>query len=724
MPSTDENSAAVPAPAEIDALLASYKAGDLTAAERIAKEVAAKFPDHPFGWKALGVIATRTGRHEDALLPMRQALRLAPSDAEAHSNLGSTLNDLAQFEEAESSCREAIRLKPVLAEAHSNLGTALKGRGRTSEAIESYSEALRLRPGDAQTHYNLGSALQAVGRLGEAEASGREAIRLAPDFSQAHNNLGVILADLGQLRAAQASYSEALRCDPNYADAHNNLGNVLKDLGRLTEAEFRYREAIRLAPGFAEAFSNLGTVLGTLGRAEEADICWREAIRLKPDHAEAHGNRLFTMCYRETISPQAACDAARHYGAQVSARTTPKFLAWRGLSGKTKLRIGFVSGDLCDHPVAVFLDGLLAHLDRKAFELVAFPSSPKTDEVTHRLKQQFDAWCPIYGMDDPTAAAHVHAQGIDVLFDLSGHTRDNRLAIFGYKPAPVQVAWLGYPNTTGLPEMDFRLIDAITDPEPSYDAFATEKLKRLEGGFLCYTPPREAPSPQDRPLGAAAIFGSANNFQKVGDATVSLWAQILKALPDAKLALKSHRMFGDPQARAAAVAKFATYEIARDRLIFHEGALSQAGHLAFYNEIDVALDPLVYNGTTTSCEALWMGVPVVTLAGDRHAARVGASLLTSAGMPELIAADRADYVAKAVALAADRNGLAARRASQRTRLVASALLDAPRFARKFAAFLTTVVGDRALPGTIKAEPDEVSSACEAVVGSAAVPQRE
>ncbi len=689
MPTPSEHSAERPAQPAIDALLTHYRAGDFAAAEILAKEIAAAFPDHPFAWKALGVLATRAGRLEEALQPMREALRLAPDDAETHSNLGSTLTDLGRFAQAEESCRAAIGLKPELAEAHNNLGNALRGLRRFAEACDSYRQALRLKPDDAQTRYNLANALKDRGELAQAEAQMREAVRLAPDFAPAHNNLGVLLADLGRLGEAEASYRSALRCNPDDADAHSNLGNVLKDLGHLSQAEACYRAAIRLQPGFAEAYSNLGTALGALGRAQEAEQCWREAIRLKPDYAEAHGNRLFGMCYLETVAPADACEAARLYGAQMSARAAPKLAPQKRAPDGGKLRIGFVSGDLRDHPVASFLAGPLAHLDRNAFDLVAFPTSPKSDAVTRQLAPFFGSWVPIHAMDDRTAAATVRSHGIDVLFDLSGHTRDNRLALFAYRPAPVQVAWLGYPNTTGLPEMDIRLVDAITDPAPAFDAYASERLVRLAGCFLCYAPPRDAPSPSDRPHDAAPVFGSANNFQKVGPATVALWAQLLAAVPNAKLALKSHRMFDDAEARAIAFAKFAAHGIAPERLILRAGASSTAAHLAFYNDIDVALDPLNYNGTTTTCEALWMGVPVVALSGDRHAARVGASLLTAAGLPELIAADPSDYASKAAALAADRAGLAARRAAQRAHLAASPLLDAPRYAEKFAKFLAS-----------------------------------
>ncbi len=679
-----------PAPNEIAALRDRYKAGDLAAAKRIARTLTDRFPDHPIAWKTLGVIATRVGRLQDALVPMQHAVRLAPNDAEAHSNLASLLNDLGRFEQAEQSGREAVRLAPVLAEAHNNLGNALKGSGRLRDALDSYDEALRLKPDDAQTHYNKSLALKQVGLLVEAETSSREAIRLAPNFAQAHNNLGVMFADAGHLQEALSHYREALCYDPNYAAAHSNLGNVYRDFGRLSEAEHAYRRAIGLEPDFAEAFNNLGAALSALGRPEEARDCWREAIQLKPDYAQAHSNLLLGMCYQETASNKETLEEAQRFGAQVSARALPKLASRHRARATRKLRVGFVSADLRDHPVATFLEGVIAHLDRNRFEPVAFPTSPKADHVTQRLAPLFVSWIPIHAADDNTAAARIHAERIDVLFDLSGHTSENRLSIFAYKPAPVQVTWLGYPGTTGVPEMDFRLVDAITDPAPTFDGFASERLVRLEGCFLCYTPPRSAPPPLARSRNSEPVFGSANNIQKVGPATLALWAELLAAVPDAKLALKSHRMFEDAEAVSSVVAKFAALGIARERLVFHGGAPSSAAHLAFYNGFDVALDPLAYNGTTTTCEALWMGVPVVTLAGDRHAARVGASLLTAAGMPDLIAADPADYVAKAVALAADRTGLEVRRKAQRPHLAASPLLDAPRFADKFAASVESI----------------------------------
>jgi protein O-GlcNAc transferase len=256
---------------------------------------------------------------------------------------------------------------------------------------------------------------------------------------------------------------------------------------------------VRLAPSDAEAHSNIGNAPKGSGRLREALDSYDEALRLKPDYAQAHGNLLLGMCYRETASNEETLEDPRRFGAQVSARALPKLASQRGGRAARKLRVGFVSADLRDHPVATFLEGAVAHLDRNRFERVAFPKSPQADNVAQRLVPLFDSWITIHAADDDAAAARVHAERIDVLFDLAGHTSENRLPIFAYKPVPVQATWLGYPGTTGLPEMDFRLVDAITDPAPRFDGFASERLVRLEGCFLCYTPPRAAPPPLSRP---------------------------------------------------------------------------------------------------------------------------------------------------------------------------------------------------------------------------------
>lgn len=721
---------APPAPSQqdVEVFRLHYGAGNWATAERHATELTRKFPDHAFGWKALGEIAARTGRLEAALTSMREALRLEPDDAEAHfglgnalyglgrlgeaeasyrdairrqpnhaaahCNLGNTLRDLGRKREAEDSYRAAIGIDPGLAVAHFNLGNVLKDLDRSAEAEASYRTAIRRVPDLVEAHYNLGNTLKQLERPDEAEASYREALRRKPDHVKARNNLGNLLRDVGRLGEAEVVYREAIRLKPDYAEAHGNLGVLLHQFGRLREAEASYREAIRLDPDYAKAHSNLGVTLGDLGRAREAEASYREAVRLQPDDAAIRGNLLFGLNGAEPYAPDAALAEAKRYGSIVSSRAVPKYAFWNASPRDAKLRIGFVSGDLRNHPVGYFLEGLVAHLDRNAFELFAYPTNPKLDELTARLKPHFRSWTPIRGMSDRAAAAAIHAQAIHVLLDLAGHTADNRLPVFAFKPAPVQATWLGYYATTGLPEIDYFLGDPHVCPETEERNF-TEKLWRLPETWLCLAPPDATVPVRDLPAlkNGHATFGCFGNLAKMGEPVVKVWADILARLPGSKLFLKSKQL-ADAGVRATTIGRFQARGVPGDRLIL-EGPSPRAAYLEAYNRVDLVLDTFPHPGGTTSSEALWMGVPVLTLAGARFLSRLGESIARNVGQDDWIAADLDAYVGKAEGFAADLRNLGEIRATLRDRALRSPLFDARKFAANFGAALTLMYAGKA-----------------------------
>ena len=641
---------------EITAFLFEYNAGNFELAEQLAKALTQKSPSHSFGWKVLGAITQQTGRLQDSLASMKQAIRLAPNDPETHSNLGNALQELRRLTEAEASYREALRLKSDYAQAHNNLGNVLKGLGRFTEAEASYREALRLKRDYVEAHYNLGFTLNLLERLTEAETSYREAIRLKPDLAKAHNNLGIALKDFGRLTEAEASYREALRLKPDYARAYANLGNILKDLGRISEAERSYREA----------------------------------IRLKPDYAEAHSNLLFSLNYVESLSTEAALMEAKRYGSAVSFRAVPKFTSWETPRDVTKLRIGFVSGDFRNHPVGYFIEGLIKHLDQDQFELVAFPTTPKTNELTIRIKPHFHEWIPIFGKSDLEAATLIHQKGIQVLIDLSGHTAHNRLPVFAYKPAPVQLTWLGYCGTTGVQEIDYLLGDAYATPVEEENHFV-ETIWRMPESYICLTPPQQEVQIDVLPAqrNGYVTFGSFNNLSKMTDAVVSLWARILSCVEHSRLFLKT-KQFNDERTVQDTIERFRKCGIQADRLIIEGTTPSHIAHLKAYNRVDIALDTFPYNGVTTSAEALWMGVPVITKKGKRFIAHNGESIAHNAGQANWIAEDLDDYVRKAKLFAADLEALAKTRSGLRAQVLTSPLFDSRRFARNFEEAMTAM----------------------------------
>lgn len=562
------------------------------------------------------------------------------------------------------------------------LGAVFSVTGRFEASLAPMRAALALRPEDAETHKNLAIALLKLQRSAEAEAASRAALDLAPDYAQAHFNLGGALIGLERIAEAEASYREAIRLKPDYAEAFTNLGNTLKFSGRLSEAEAAYREAIRLTPEAADAHNNLGDVLKDLGRLADAEAFYRQALRFRPGYPEAYSNLLFLLNYIESLSPEASLEEARRYGAVISTQAQPKFTAWRAEPDPTRLRVGFVSGDLVNHPVGYFAEGMLKHLDPARFELLAFPTTPKTDALTDRIRPLFQAWLPLFGRNDREAAGIIHDQAPHVLIDLSGHTAHNRLSVFALKPAPVQVTWLGYFATTGLPEMDYFLGDPCMSPPDEAHHF-TETVWNLPETWLCLTPP-EPPVPVG-PSPALAngfiTFGCLGNLSKMNDEVVRLWATILRRVPTAKLFLKSKQL-ADAEVVDATRARFAVHGVDGDRLLL-EGPSLRSDYFEAYGRVDIVLDTFPYPGGTTSVDALWMGVPVLTLKGDRFLSHLGESITRNARQPDWIAADQADYVEKAVRFASDPQALAARRATLRDQVLATPLFDQPRFAQAF-----------------------------------------
>ena len=577
--------------------------------------------------------------------------------------------------------QSASKLSPQDAEAHSNLGVALKQLGRLDESEASYRQAIAVKPNHAGAHSNLGGMLREVGRLDEAEASCRQAIAIKPEFAEAHSNLGNTLKELGRLDEAEASFRQAIVLKPDLAEAHYNLGNTLKELGGLDEAEACHKKAIALKPSYAEAHSNLGNTLKELGRLDEAETSYRQAIAMKPDYAQAHSNLLMligSMLFNDVRYR----DSAAGFVRAVENTVTSRFNTWSHSRDKDKLRIGFVSGDLKSHPVGYFLEGLLTELQSSSIELFAYPTVIEVDAVTSRLKPLFEMWCPLMGFNDMEAAQKIHSDGIHILIDLSGHTAKNRLPVFAWRPAPIQVSWLGYFASTGLPEMDYILGDPYVTAHDEAAHFS-EKIWQLPETYLCFTPPdldlKVAPLPACS--NGFVTFGCFNKLSRMTDETVSVRAAILHAVPGSKLFLKDKQLDTE-SGRNRVISRFAAVDIAADRLIL-EGISPREEYLKCYGRVDIALSPFPYGGGTTSVEGLWMGVPVITKKGNHFLSHLGESIAHNSGLADWIASDEEEYVAKAVAYASDLEALSDLRNGMRERILDTPLFDIPRFALHF-----------------------------------------
>ena len=669
---------------------ALHKQGRLDQAIAAHRRAVELEPDHPTGHINLGLALQDRGRLDEAIACLRRATLLSPHHAKTHVKLGLALQQHGSLDLAEAAYRRALDLAPDLAEAHTNLGTALQLLGRCEESLVCHQRAVALDPASPEAQTNLGNALRRLGRLEDAAACHGRAVALKPDFAEAQTNLGGVLQELGRLDQAVECYRRAIALRPDYPEAYSNLGTVLLGQGALAAAIESYRRAIEIDPDFPEPHTGLGNALYEAGRLDEAVECHRRAAALRPTFFQAHSNLMLSRNYLPNGCPAEALAEARRFGARATELATA-FTAWAAPS--RPLRVGLVSGDLLNHPVGHFLEAVIAALDPARIELHAYVTHQRGDDLTARLKPHFAGWTSLAWLDDRAAAERIHADGIDVLIDLAGHTGHNRLPVFAWRPAPVQVSWLGYFATTGLAEMDYLLASPVMVP-PGEEGHFSEKIWRLPETHWCFTPPRAAPevAPPPALANGSVTFGCFNNLTKLNDGVVALWARVLDAVPGSRLLLKAKQL-GDAVARAETTSRFAVRGIGPERLIL-AGPTPRVEMLAEYHRVDIALDPFPFPGGTTSAEGLWMGVPLLTRRGDRFVSHQGEGILHAVGLDDWIAADDDDYLAKAVSFAADIPRLAALRAGMRERVRTSPLFDAPRFARHFEAALEAMVQAR------------------------------
>ncbi len=581
-----------------------------------------------------------------------------------------------RLQEAERLYGQILAVAPGHADCRHLLGVLATQTGRSDLAVRLITEAIALEGTIAAYHNNLGNALLELGRLEQAAGAYRRALALQPDYAGARYNLASLLQAQGRSEEALSQFELALAAWPDRADCHNNCGAALLELGRFTEAALRFERALMLDSGHAEARNNLGKTCQELGRLIEAEAHYRHALALRPDYSAAHSNLLMTLTYRPDISNLRLFAEHRAYGLRHARPALPHA---NPRQSERRLRIGYVSGDLRHHVVGLFIEPLLTAHDPTQVALLCYSETRRPDSLTARLKSIAEGWCETAALCDDALAARIRADGIDILVDLAGHSAFNRLPVFAHKPAPLQVTCLGYPGTTGLTAIDYRVTDPCADPEDSADTLASEKLLRMRDGFLCFSP---EPAPEPALTPGPLTFGSFNNLNKISQQVLTLWAALLARVPKARLLLKS-RQLADPTVAQELRNVLANHGIAGERLELLGWTAGPNAHLETYRRIDIALDPFPYNGTTTTCEALWMGVPVITLAGHRHAARMGASLLTRVGLPELIAHDPASFLEIAETLASDPARLARLRTELRPRMAASPLCDAPALARRF-----------------------------------------
>ena len=633
----------------------------------------------------------RSNRLVEAIDVYRQALGIDPGQPRVHSNLGNALRLAGQFDQAIAACKRAIELDPSYAGAHVNLGAAVQAQGRDQDAAEHYKRAVALDERNSQALSNLGMVHQARGRLREAQRCYRSALDADPRCIDAIHNLGLTLRATGRMKAAESLFRRGLELDPNRIELHNALGNLYKRTGALDRAVRCYRRALELDGNSAETISNLGTAYLNLGRFNRAVACCRKAMALKPSWAGAASNLLFARNYDGRLTPPQMVAEHRRWARMYTYAIRADTAHGNDPAPHRALRVGYVSPDFRRHPVAFFMLPILNHHDPRRVLTYGYAELEAPDAVSRKIRGLCHAWRPTRRLDDERVAQMVRDDRIDILVDLAGHTANNRLLVFAHKPAPVQVTWLGYPNTSGMEQIDYRLSDEVADP-PGACTGGPERLVYLEQGVCCFTAPHPAgskrdaePAPGQRSTGSLparraghVTFGSLNNGTKLNRGVIDLWCRVLGACPTARLLLLRDDLRGSLRMRIAR--QLHEGGVTPDRFDLHHrlpaaGRTGRRSHLDAYDLIDIALDCFPWNGHATTCEALWMGVPVVTLAGDRYAGRMAASVLHRIGRDDLVATDPDAYVRIACDLANDLERLSQWRSSLRPSMQAAPLCD-------------------------------------------------
>jgi predicted O-linked N-acetylglucosamine transferase (SPINDLY family) len=664
--------------------IASLRARDENAAVKLFREVLARQPRNADALHLLGCVVSRAGRTHEGIGLIRQALAVDPRQTIFLNNLGLMLGGAGQIQEAVETFQKAIAINPEFADAYHNLGNALSASGQGKEAIRAFERALQIRPDDPQLHYNLGNVYLRVGNLiapggatersvayEQAAASYARATALKPDFSIAFNNRGAALQALDRMVEAAQAWERAAELAPN-PDSFYNLGRAYYEEGRYDEALSALDRSIQLRPNFSGVHNNRGALLREMGRLDDAIASFERSISLDPDNTAATCNRLFTMQYHPAFSAARILKEHERWAARFAAPTT---IHSNSRDPDRRLRIGYVSPNFWGHCQALFMLPLLRHHNRERFEIFCYADQSINDSTTARIRALTGGWRNISGMQTAAVAEQIRADQIDILVDLTLHMAKCRLPVFALKPAPEQITWLGYPGTTGLEAMDYRISDPWLDPTEQTEVRYTERTLHLPRTFWCIDPTaltNETPEISELPARASGriTFGCLNNFCKINEPQLALWARVLDRVPGSRMMLLA------PQ---GSTHDWVIQKLGK-RIDFFERSL-RPEYLRAYQKIDIGLDTAPYNGHTTSLDSFWMGVPVVTTIGNTVVGRAGYSQLCNLGLPELAAAENDRFVEIAVALANDLPRLARLRADLRQRMERSPLMQAAAFAR-------------------------------------------
>ena len=669
-------------PAHADALqmlgVLAAQAGRGTEALHLLRRAVALDPGAPEYHGNLGIVLAGQGKLDEAISAFLKALELRPAYVQAQFNLARALKDKGQLQEAIAGFRQTLLAQPDLPEAHYHLAEALRETGQMNAAIDAYQRAVELRPGTAEVYNNCASALHQAGRSVEAIAALRQALALRQNFPEALNNLGNVLTTAGHADEGIAAYRQAIALRADYPDAYYNLGIALKNQGRAGDAIAAFGRAAELRPNHPDVHNNLGNALKDCGQIDGAIACYRRALELGGDWWVG-SNLLYALHFHPDDDPRRIGDEHARWNERFARPLAASIRPHdNNLDPDRRLRIGYISPHFRNHPIGLFLQPLLAHHDHRQFEIFCYADLSRADAMTDRLRPHADVWRDTSNQSDAQLAEMIRKDQIDVLVDLSMHMKGSRIMVFARKPAPVQVTYLAYCSTTGLETIDYRLTDPYLDP-PGYEGNYSERSVWLPRSYWCYEPHPQAADVGPLPALAAdhVTFGCLNNYAKVSPRAIAAWTRILQSVPHSRLVLHSN----EGEHRLNVREQFQRDGIGPDRVRFVD-MLPLKQYLDQYNQIDIALDPFPYPGGTTTCDALWMGAPVVSLAGRTAVSRAGLSILSNIGLPELVAREPAQYVLIALDLARDLPRLAELRATMRSRMRQSPLMDAARFTRE------------------------------------------
>ena len=692
--------------------MALHRAGRLDEARAIYEQILAQNPAHADSLHLLGLIELDQKRHEQAELLVRRAIaeqgsfhifhntlgnilkaqRKYADAAESYeraitlkhdfteplNNLGACLLSLSQFDKAEKYFQQAITANPINASAVHNMAIIAEKTQQFDKAIRYYRRIAELRPGVAELYISLANLLHATKNLEEASGFYKKALELKPDAPD-------MLFRLGEVSLKQEKYDDAMsyyvRLSQIRPDGYSygNIATVFQNSGNFKEAIVYYNKALELQPDAFEFLNNLSFIYKGLGQLDESIRYLKLALAAAPDNPTLYSNLLVTMIYAPSASPEEVADIAKEFGKRFADPLLRKTPHGNDKNPDRKLRIGYVSPDFRNHSVSYFIEPLLKLHDRKHFEVYAYAYLKQEDEVTARIKKEFDHWRDIYLLNADNTAALIEKDQIDILIDLAGHTGHNSLLAFARKPAPVQLTWMGHPTTTGMKAMDYRVTDVFAEPEGMTEHLNVETLWRLPEIFSCYQPRENGPGVIDHPPfedNGFVTFGCFNNFTKVTDEVLNVWSKVLGQVPNSCLLLEIAAI-NEPAFRADVEERLRRAGIPLERVILEPRQPSN--QYVLYNKIDIALDPFPCNGGTTSFDTLWMGAPFVALEGKHFVSRMGVTILTNAGLSELIAKNTGEYVKIAADLANDRDRLKNLRHGLREKAAASPLMDQQRF---------------------------------------------